>query len=194
MKSTDDQNRQTNQQTKGNWGNQSGRGGGNGNNGDSGNIKVEKLTLPKGGGAISGISEKVSVQDFTGSSSFSLPVPVSPCRSIAPSLGIGYSSGSGNSEFGLGWSMDVLEISRKTSKGIPLYGEVIGDSTTSYTTQDTFLLGSQDLVPTGTSRTAGLNGINYNITNYYVRQEGSFSLIEYWQPVISTITAPGSQY
>lgn len=135
-------------------------------------IVAKSLALPKGGGAISGIGEKTNIQDFTGSAAFSIPLNLSPCRQIENNLSLIYSSASGNSSFGLGWNLNIAKISRKTSKGIPRYDE--GDS---------FLLNdSQDLVPLNQPPyPSSVGTTNYNITAYQLRNEGSFSLIEYWQ-------------
>ncbi|MCC6528611.1 MAG: toxin, partial [Polyangiaceae bacterium] len=57
-----------------------------------------------------------------------------------PQLSLGYSSGAGNGLFGLGWSVGLPAISRKTDKGLPEYRDE-ADS-------DTFMLaGFEDLVP-----------------------------------------------
>lgn len=60
---------------------------------------VQKLELPKGGGAIKGIGESFEANFFTGSGSFSIPIPLPACRNLKPSLSIDYSSGSGNGPF-----------------------------------------------------------------------------------------------
>lgn len=131
-------------------------------------IQVQALNLPTGGGAIEGIGEKFQADAFTGTASMSLPIPTSPCRDITPSLSIGYSSGSGNSPFGMGWGLSVLSITRKTNKGIPQYQG-----------KDTFILsGAEDLVPLEhESRTTG----DFHVQHYAPRNEGAFSLIEYWE-------------
>ncbi|WP_299461290.1 SpvB/TcaC N-terminal domain-containing protein [uncultured Microscilla sp.] len=135
-------------------------------------IQVQSLDLPKGGGAIEGISEKFAADGFTGTSSLSLPVYASPCRDFAPQLNLGYSSGNGNGCFGMGWGSVVAGIARKTSKGLPQYNNT-----------DTFVYGGQDLVPLdGKKREATLNGLTYSVQEYYLRTEGSFALIEQWQP------------
>jgi RHS repeat-associated protein len=102
------------------------------------------LELPKGGGAIRGIGEKVSTNLATGTSSVSVPIKTSPGRGgFGPSLGLSYSSGSGNGIFGLGWNLGVPSVSRRTDKKIPTYDDA-----------DTFLWGDEEelvpmLTPTG---------------------------------------------
>src|SRR5262247_2656108 len=82
------------------------------------------LTLPKGGGAIRGIGEKFAANPATGSGSVEIPVPVSPGRSgSGPKLTLTYDSGSGNGPFGLGWTLSLPSISRKTDKGLPRYDD-----------------------------------------------------------------------
>ena len=104
-------------------------------------IQHHKIDLPKGGGAISGIGEKFQANAVTGTGTMGVPIPVSPSRSgFEPRLNLTYDSGQGNSVFGLGWSVDIPSITRKTSKRLPKYL----DSEES----DVFLLsGAEDLVP-----------------------------------------------
>ena len=87
----------------------------------SNSIEIPSISLPKGGGAIKGIDEKFSVNAVNGTSSFSIPLPVSPARGASPALGLSYSSGAGNGIFGLGWNLSLGSIKRKTDKGLPQY-------------------------------------------------------------------------
>src|SRR5690606_31296652 len=80
------------------------------------------IELPKGGGAIKGIEATFRVNAVNGTSSFGIPLPLSPSRHGAiPPLELSYNSGSGNSPFGLGWDIAIPEICRKTEKSLPLY-------------------------------------------------------------------------
>src|SRR3989449_3011582 len=80
------------------------------------------ITLPKGGGAIRGIGEKFAANPVTGTGSTTVPLAVSPGRSgFSPQLALSYDSGSGNGTFGLGWSLALPAITRKTDKGLPQY-------------------------------------------------------------------------
>ena len=103
------------------------------------------VSLPKGGGAFRGIGEKFSVSPTTGTSTLVVPVPASPGRSgFGPDLALSYDSGSGNGAFGLGWSLSLPSISRKTDKGVPRYHDDDDDDAEA----DVFILsGSEDLVP-----------------------------------------------
>ena len=95
------------------------------------------IAPPKGGGALRGIGEKFLATPSTGAASLEIPLALPMARGEStPSLALRYSSGSGNSPFGLGWSLSAPSITRKTDKGLP-----------QYTDEDEFVLaGSEDLV------------------------------------------------
>jgi hypothetical protein len=99
------------------------------------------ITLPRGGGAIRGIGEKFGVNPVTGTSSMTVPLMTSPGRSgFSPQLTLSYDSGAGNGPFGLGWSLSLPTITRKTDKSLPQYIDA--------EESDVFLLsGAEDLVP-----------------------------------------------
>ncbi|WP_432825050.1 SpvB/TcaC N-terminal domain-containing protein [Dactylosporangium sp. CA-092794] len=146
------------------------------------------IALPKGGGAIRGIGEKFEANPLTGTGSLSLPLPISAGRpGLQPELALSYDSGRGNGPFGLGWSIDLPAITRKTDLGLPRYDDAAES--------DVFILfGAEDLVPafrlTGTGeleRDARQRPIRdeddrdgYHIVRYRPRTEGSFARIERW--------------
>src|SRR5882724_6616664 len=121
------------------------------------------ISLPQGGGALQGIGEKFSPDLHTGTGNFSVPLALPPGRNgFQPQLSLGYSSGSGNGAFGLGWSLSIPGVSRQTSKGVPRYNDA----------QDTFILsGAEDLVPVSSS--------SEGVTRYRPRTEGLFARIEH---------------
>ncbi len=149
---------------------------------------LPQLTLPKGGGAIRSIGEKFAVNAATGSSQLTVPIPCSRGRSgFTPDLHLSYDSAYGNGPLGLGWSVSVAAISRKTDKGLPLYRDA--------DESDTFIVaGAEDLVPDRnvagllqrTYRT--LNGSAYEITPYLPRVERGFAKIERWLALSSGIS------
>ena len=142
------------------------------------------VSLPKGGGAIRGIGEKFSSNPVTGTGSLTVPLPLSPGRSnFGPELQLTYDSGSGNGPFGIGWSLSLPAITRKTDKGLPQYLD--NDES------DVFIVsGAEDLVPvleqtpTGWERETlpnrNVNGQDFRIQRYRPRVEGLFSRIERW--------------
>ena len=107
------------------------------NSGNSNQI----IALPQGGGAMHGLGEKFSPDLHTGTGNFTVPIALPPGRNgFQPQLNLVYSTGNGNGPFGLGWSLSLPGISRKTSKGVPHYDDAT----------DVFILsGAEDLVPVG---------------------------------------------
>ncbi|HEX5554417.1 MAG TPA: SpvB/TcaC N-terminal domain-containing protein, partial [Chitinophagaceae bacterium] len=107
----------------------------------SGLVQIPSITLPRGGGAIKGIDEKFQVNAANGTAAFSIPLPLSKTRSdFSPALSLSYDSGSGNSCFGMGWSINFPSIQRRTDQQLPLYQDA--------DESDVFMLtGVEDLVP-----------------------------------------------
>src|SRR5262250_1494150 len=99
------------------------------------------LSLPKGGGAIRGMGEKFAANPVTGTGAMTVPLATSPGRSgFGPQLALSYDSGAGNGPFGLGWSLSLPAITRKTDKGLPQYRDA--------EESDVYILsGAEDLVP-----------------------------------------------
>jgi RHS repeat-associated protein len=136
---------------------------------------IPKIELPKGGGAIGGIGEKFEANAFTGSGSLSVPVPAPPARGLAPQLALSYASGGGNGPFGLGWSLGVPSITRKTERELPEYRDSVES--------DTFVLaGAEDLVPLrdGTGNRIVRTPTGFLVYPYLPRVEGLFARIERW--------------
>ncbi|QBY55459.1 SpvB/TcaC N-terminal domain-containing protein [Cupriavidus oxalaticus] len=81
------------------------------------------ISLPKGGGAIRGLSEKkLAVNPVTGTGSRSVPIATSPGLSgFGPPLSPICDSGAANGPIGLGWSLSFPSISRKSDQGLPQY-------------------------------------------------------------------------
>ena len=102
------------------------------------------ISLPKGGGALSGIGEKFSPDLHTGTGNFTVPVNLPSGRNgFQPELNLLYSTGHGNGSFGLGWSLNIPGVTRKTSAGVPLFHDNFFDNNS-----DVFILsGAEDLVP-----------------------------------------------
>src|SRR5689334_15616342 len=102
--------------------------------------RAPTISLPKGGGALKSIDEKFSVNPVKGTASLALALPFSHSRAGGPALALQYDSGGGNSPFGLGWTLSLQSIQRRTDKQLPRYRDDEDG--------DTFLLsGAEDLVP-----------------------------------------------
>jgi RHS repeat-associated protein len=151
-------------------------------------LNVPQLSLPKGGGAIRGIGEKFTAAPVTGTGSLSVPIATAPGRSgFSPQLALSYDSGAGNGPFGIGWSLSLPTITRKTDKGLPRYSDA--------EESDVYILsGAEDLVavyknnPDGSgARDPHGNLISdeesrdgYLVKRYRPRIEGLFARIERW--------------
>ncbi len=131
----------------------------------SSRTSAETISLPKGGGAVKGMGETFSPDLFTGTGNFTVPITLPPGRNgFQPQISLVYSTGNGNGAFGLGWSLSVPGVSRKTSKGIPRYRDGSSQS-------DVFILsGSEDLVP--------VTEVESGAQRYRPRTEGLFALID----------------
>src|SRR3954453_10121286 len=80
------------------------------------------ISTPQGGGALHGIGETFSPDLHTGTGNFTVPIALPPGRNgFQPQLSLVYSTGHGNGPYGLGWSLTIPGVSRKTSRGIPRY-------------------------------------------------------------------------
>jgi RHS repeat-associated protein len=144
-------------------------------------VHAPSLSLPKGGGAIRGIGEKFTANPVTGTGALTVPIATSPGRSgFGPQLSLSYDSGSGNGPFGLGWSLSLPSITRKTDKGLPRYQDAYES--------DVFILsGAEDLVPVLVQDGQGKwvredvpSRDGCAIMRYRPRIEGLFSRIERW--------------
>jgi RHS repeat-associated protein len=131
---------------------------------------AETISVPQGGGALKGIGETFQPDLHTGTGNMTVPIPLPAGRGgLSPSLSLAYSSGNGNGPFGLGWSLAVPHVSRRTDRGIPIYDDDI----------DIFVLsGAEELVPVplGNASPVGLP-IGWVAVRYRPRTEAGFARI-----------------
>lgn len=134
---------------------------------DQSGVSNQIISLPKGGGAQHGLGEKFSADLHTGTGNFTVPLALPAGRNgFQPQLTLGYSTGQGNSPFGLGWNLSIPGISRRTAKGVPRYDDG----------RDVFILsGAEDLVP--------VTGAYPGRVQYRPRTEGLFARIEHVRTV-----------
>ena len=144
------------------------------------------ISLPKGGGAIRGMGEKFAANPVTGTGSMTVPIAVTPGRAgFSPQLTLSYDSGAGNGPFGLGWTLSMPAITRKTDKGLPKYQDA--------EESDVFILsGAEDLVPALFEKSGHWeadvfehpeNNPVWSVRRYRPRVEGLFARIERWTNV-----------
>lgn len=80
------------------------------------------MKLPKGPGSIEGTGENAEPNLAQGLVTWGYPIAVpAGYEQATPSVRLAYSSGSGNSEVGIGWAVSAPSIERMTSKGLPKY-------------------------------------------------------------------------
>lgn len=147
---------------------------------------MPSIALPKGGGAIRGIGEKFAATAVTGTGSTTVPIATSPGRAgSSVALALGYDSGSGNGPFGIGWSLHLPEITRRTDKGLPRYHDLQRSDSAGDGDSDIFLLsGAEDLVPVldadGRRFVDTTTAPGHVIHRFRPRIEGLFARIERW--------------
>jgi len=106
---------------------------------DKGGTSDQVLSRPNGGGAVSSIGTDFQINLNKGTGSYAVPIDLPDgYRSQSPQLALQYSTGAGHGEFGLGWSLGTLAISRDSRRGIPFYRAT-----------DSFLLNGEVLLPLG---------------------------------------------
>ncbi|ETS87117.1 hypothetical protein PFICI_00945 [Pestalotiopsis fici W106-1] len=125
-------------------------------------VDVAAASTGKGGGALRSIDQKFEVNPCNGTLALSLTLPVTSGRDeCQPTLSLSYNSGSGNGPFGIGWSLSLGSITRKTTQGIPQYEN-----------SDTFLLsGLDDLVEDGCAFAYSGSLGKYTVQRYRSRVE-----------------------
>ena len=135
-------------------------------------VEGSAISLPKGGAAVGGLGEKFSPDLFTGTGNFSVPIAIPAGRlGVEPQVSLGYSTGSGDGPFGLGWQLSLRAVSRKTSRGVPWYVDAAGPGTDGPRADVFVLSGAEDLVP--------VEGSHPGRVRYRLRTEGlpyTFSL------------------
>jgi RHS repeat-associated protein len=148
-------------------------------------ITPPTIALPKGGGAMRGIGEKFAANPVTGTGSTTIPIAATEGRhGFGPQLSLQYDSGAGNGPFGIGWSLSIPSITRKTDKGLPRYRDA--------DESDVFMLGgTDDLVPVpdaANDQVYTLDGVDYRVQCYQPRIEKQFARIERWTRVDSAVS------
>jgi RHS repeat-associated protein len=101
----------------------------------------QAVSLPAGGGDIRGLGETFQPDLNSGTGNYRVPLDLLPgIHNFQPTLGLVYSTGTGNGAWGLGWNFPVPSISRRTFRGVPTYDDE----------RDTFLYGgTTELVEVG---------------------------------------------
>lgn len=89
---------------------------------DKSGVSPSKLSLPKGPGSLGGVGENVEPNFNMGLMTYRVPIQVPQgYEGLTPDVALTYSSGGGNSDAGLGWSLNLPTIERMTVQGLPRY-------------------------------------------------------------------------
>ncbi len=129
-------------------------------------VTLPSLNLPSSGGSIKGTEVQFGPQSFTGQGALRLPLALPPARGSVPQLILSYTSGGGQSAFGLGVDVDV---------GIPRVSRRLGRSVPRYTDEDIFILTGLGELTEQSRTTAADESI---IIRYRPRVEVDFRRIE----------------
>jgi RHS repeat-associated protein len=146
--------------------------------GDTG-VRITAATIepPKGGGAISGLGQRLEHNPYDGSAVFEAPIAVPSPRGVAPSLALRYASASGNGPFGMGFDLPTPKFTRRSvSFGIPRYDDT---DRFGHTDQGT-LVAKLDVAGGAEERLEPADAPAWRVRAYLPRIEGAFARIEYW--------------
>lgn len=148
---------------------------------DRDTIRLETPSLPKGGGAITGLKSDVAKSGPDGAANISIPLPLNAGRGFAPTLFLSYNSRAGNGAFGFGWDINLLAIRRRTKKGVPQF-----DVSDEFIAPDGEVLVPQqtdDGTPVTRTASALLGQTlesDFTVQSWRSRVETDFSRFEYW--------------
>jgi RHS repeat-associated protein len=85
-------------------------------------VSDDRVSLPEGAGSVDGFSDNMSVSGNMGLMSYQVPIAVpAGYAGVTPELSLAYSSGTGNTVFGIGWDLHTPYIERSTIHGLPKY-------------------------------------------------------------------------
>lgn len=104
------------------------------------NLSEQTLAVPNGAGAVQSAGETFQVRPYTGTGSYVIRIETQPGHAgLSQSLALTYSTHGGNDIAGLGWSLGLTAVQRRTDKGLPAFADNL----------DTFALQGDELLPTG---------------------------------------------
>ncbi|MEC9399063.1 MAG: SpvB/TcaC N-terminal domain-containing protein, partial [Myxococcota bacterium] len=84
-------------------------------------VDDDRVSLPAGPGSIDGVGDNVEIDPNMGAMNYNVDITIpGGINGHTPSIGLSYSSASGSSVLGVGWSMPMMTIERMTSRGAPL--------------------------------------------------------------------------
>src|SRR5262245_52649039 len=85
-------------------------------------VSDDRVAIPDGPGSVEGLGDNATLARDMGLMSYGVAFELPQGFAAAtPSLGLSYSTGTGNSVVGIGWAMQVPSIERLTLRGLPAY-------------------------------------------------------------------------
>lgn len=153
-------------------------------------MRIETPSLPKGGGAITGMPGGPGNIGPDGAATFSVPLPVSRGRGYFPEPVLSYNSRNGNDIFGLGWTVSMAAVSRRVAKGVPRYNNE--DEFTGPDNEVIVPVLGSDGNPVSSLKSKLFDTVlktEYRVTEYHSRLETTSDRLQYWQ---ATEEKPGS--
>ncbi|KNC93807.1 hypothetical protein GM31_17840, partial [Trabulsiella odontotermitis] len=139
-------------------------------------------SLPTGGGTVTGLKTELANAGPDGAATFSISLPVTAGRGYAPTLALRYHSYAGNGAFGIGWSLDLPTIRRRTRLGTPSYNdddEFIGPDGDVIVPE---LLYGQPVQRQSDVLLGETLTVMYSVTSWRSRLEATYTRIERWSP------------
>ena len=114
-------------------------------------VQIPSIAPPKTAGSFNGLAGSFEANPTNGSASLSVALPITQNpRGPTPGLTLSYDTNAGSGPFGLGWSLNLGSVRRRTRKGLPRY-ELDGLD------RAFEIRGGEDLVP---ARTITFEGIS----------------------------------
>jgi RHS repeat-associated protein len=104
------------------------------------NLSEQILALPTGAGAVGSAGQTFQTDPYTGTGRFEIPIESRTGHAgLAPALSLVYSTHGGDGIAGLGWSLNLSRVERRTDRGLPAFDDQ----------HDTFTLQGDELLPVG---------------------------------------------
>ncbi len=102
-------------------------------------LSEQVLAVPDGAGAIRSAGETFQPDPYTGTGRYSIPIPMGTGPAgLTPALSLSYSTHAGSGAAGVGWSLGLASVTRRTDRGLPRYDD-----------SDRFALQGDELVSQG---------------------------------------------
>ena len=104
------------------------------------NLSEQILAVPDGAGSVASAGQTFQADPYSGTGRYAVPIELPAGHAgLTPSLQLTYSTHSGSGVAGMGWSLGLASVQRRTDKGLPTFME----------SEDLFALQGDELVPLG---------------------------------------------